>query len=106
MLVDGVDIGAFLAVDLHVDIQLVHHPGDGVVFETFMGHHVAPVTGGIAHRQQDRLVLFLRRRQRVGSPAVPVDGIVGVLQQVGAGFFGEAISGHTGLSDVWRMAGG
>ena len=49
-LVNGVDVGTFLAVDLDIDEMLVHQPGDGLVLEAFVGHDMAPVTGGIADR--------------------------------------------------------
>ena len=98
VLIDGVDIGAFLAVDLHVDIKLVHLRCDGIFLEAFMRHDVAPVTGRVADREQDGLVLRLRRLDRFGSPAVPVHRIFGMLEEIRTGFFGEAISGHVCLS--------
>ena len=89
--VDGVDVGAFLAIDLDVDEIAVHQGGDRVVLEALMRHHVAPVAGGVADGQEDRLVLRLRAVQRRRPPGVPVDGVVGMLQQIGAGLFGEAV---------------
>src|SRR3546814_1025658 len=56
--------------------------------------YVAPVTGGIADRKQDWLVLALGVRQGVGAPGAPMDRVVLVLLQIGAGFFGEAVAGH------------
>ncbi len=46
--VDLIDVGAFLAVDLDVDEQLVHHARRRLILEALMRHHVAPVAGGIA----------------------------------------------------------
>ena len=91
--INGVDVGTFFAVDFDVDEAVVHHRGDLGRFETFVRHDVAPVAGGIAHRQQDRFVLFARRRQCGFAPRPPMDGVVLVLLQVGAGLVGEAI-GH------------
>ncbi len=54
--VDGVDVGAFLTVDLHVDEPVVHLRGDGGVLERLVRHHVAPVARRVPDRQQDRLV--------------------------------------------------
>ena len=48
--VDGVDVGALLPVDLHVDEPVVHHRGHVGVLERLVGHHVAPV----ARRVPDR----------------------------------------------------
>ncbi len=98
MLVYGIDIGAFLPVDLHVDIKVVHLRRDFVVFEAFMRHDVAPVAGGVADRQQDGLVLVPRGGEGLRPPAVPVHRIVGMLQKIGTGFFGQAVAGHARLS--------
>ena len=65
--VDLIDVRPLLAIDFDVDEQLVHHPRGGVVLEAFMRHHVAPVTGRIADREQDRLVGRASLR-----PALPV----------------------------------
>ena len=41
--IDGIDVWAFLAVDLDVDKQRIHDSCCGVVLEGFVGHHMAPV---------------------------------------------------------------
>ena len=79
-LVDGVQIGSLLAVHLDVDEQAVHHPGDGLVLETLVGHDVAPVAGGVSDGQQDGLVLALGEGEGFRVPGPPVDGVVLVLQ--------------------------
>ena len=89
----GVQVGPLLAVNLDVDEVLVHQPGDGVVLEGFPLHHVAPVAGGIADAEQDGLVLIPRPPQRLRAPRIPVHGVVGVLEQVGAGLVNQAV-GH------------
>ena len=89
--VDLVDVGALLAIDFDVDEQLVHHRGGGGILEAFVRHDVAPVAGGVADRQQDRLVGALRLGQRLRSPWPPVDRIVLVLQQIRAGFLRQAV---------------
>ena len=43
--VDLVDVGPFLAVDLDVDEELVHHHGSGGIFEALVRHDMAPVAG-------------------------------------------------------------
>ncbi len=55
--VEGVDVGALLAVDLDVDEVLVHVGGRLGVLEGLALHHVAPVAGRVADREQDRAVL-------------------------------------------------
>ena len=84
--VDGVDVGAFLAVDLHRDVVLVQEGGDVLVLEGLALHHVAPVAGGIPDRQEHRAAQAARVRERLVAPRVPVHRVVRVLQQVGAAF--------------------
>jgi hypothetical protein len=67
-LVDPVEVGALLAVDLDVDEVRVHQRRGGVVLERFVRHHVAPVAGGVADRQQDRLAFA---RAPVRAPLAP-----------------------------------
>src|SRR5919197_619807 len=62
--VDRVHVRALLAVDFDVDEALVHESSRLVVLEGLVCHHVAPVTGGVADREQDRLVLLPRTRER------------------------------------------
>ena len=104
-LVDLVDVGTFLAIDLDTDVQLVHQPRRFLVLERFMRHDVAPVAGGIANRQQDRLVFAAGPVKRFRPPRLPVDGIVRVLQEVGTGFVREGVDvgvGRAGHGSVTR----
>jgi hypothetical protein len=89
--VDGVDVGPFLAVDLHVDEQVVHDLRRVRVLEGLVGHHVAPVAGRIADREEDRLVGGAGCLERLVAPGVPVDRVVGVLAEVGARLVGQAV---------------
>ncbi len=91
-LVDAIEVGALLAIDLDVDEELVHDRGTGRVLEGFVRHHVAPVAGGVADREQDRLVLAARPLESLRPPRVPVDRIPGVLQQVRAGLVREPVA--------------
>ncbi len=91
--VDGVDVRPLLAVDLHVDEQVVHHRRHLGVLEALVGHHVAPVARRVAHREQDRLVLVHRPGERLGAPGVPVDRVVAVLAQVRRRLLGEPVHG-------------
>ena len=89
--VHGVEVGTFLAVDLDVDEPLVHQLRNRGVLERLVLHHVAPVTGRVADREQDRLVLGARAFTRVVAPGVPVDGVVRVLEEIRAGLLGQAV---------------
>jgi len=91
--VDAVDVRALLAVDLDVHEELVLDGRDLGVLEGLVGHHVAPVTGAVADAEQHRLVEPPRLLEGLVAPRPPVDGVVAVLEQVGAGLAGEAV-GH------------
>ena len=66
--VEGVDVGALLAVDLDVDEVLVHVGGGLGVLEGLALHHVAPVAGRVADREQDRPVLARGRGRAPPRP--------------------------------------
>ena len=83
--VDRVDVRALLAVDLDADERLVHQRRDHRVLEGLPLHDVAPVAGGVADRHEHRLVLLAGALERLGTPRIPVHGVLGVLQQVGGG---------------------
>jgi hypothetical protein len=52
---------------------------------------VTPVTGGVADAQKDRFVLAPRSFKGLIAPRIPLDWIVGVLQQIRAGFVYEMV---------------
>ncbi len=91
--VEVIEVGPLLAVDLDVDVPLVHQRRDVRVLEALPLHDVAPVAGRVADREEDRPVLRLRLRQRLRAPGEPVDRVVGVLEQVRAGLPGESVRG-------------
>ena len=83
--VDGVQVGPLFAVDLDADEVLVHQGGGGLVLEGFVLHDVAPVAGGVADAEEDRLVLGAGAGQGHLAPGIPVHGVVRVLEKVGTG---------------------
>jgi hypothetical protein len=91
--VDRVDVRSFLAVDLDRDEMLVHEGGGLVVLERLALHHVAPVAGRVADREQDRAVAVSGTPLRLFAPGQPVDRVLGVLEEVGTGLLGEGV-GH------------
>jgi hypothetical protein len=91
-LVDLVEVGALFAVDLDVDEQVVHEPRRRLVLERLVRHDVAPVTGGVADRKQDRLARLARFVERFVAPGLPVHGIFRVLLQIRARLFAESIA--------------
>ncbi len=98
--VDLVDVRPLLPVHLDVHEKRVHLAGDLGVLEAFMGHHMAPVAGRIAHREQHRPAGAARLLERFGPPGPPMDRIVLMLKQIGAGLGGEAIFAHG--KSLWR----
>ncbi len=92
-LVDLVQVRPFFPVYLDVDKQLVHQRRGSGVLERLMGHHVTPVTGRVAHRQQDRLVFFPRPVQGFRAPWIPVHRVIRMLQQIRAGLGSKMVGG-------------
>jgi len=90
-LIDVVEVGALLAIDLDVDEALVHQARDGGFLERFVRHDVTPVTRGVAHRYVDGLVLFSGSTKCFFSPWTPINGVLGVLPKIGGGFVGQSI---------------
>ena len=90
-LIDAVQVRTLFPVHLDVDEQAVHERGGGRILEGFVGHDMAPVTGGVADGEQDGPVLAPRPLQGLGAPGVPVHGIVRMLAQVGTGLAIEAV---------------
>ena len=96
--VDGIDIRSLFAIDLDGDVVLVDVARDLFVLEALFFHHMAPVTGGVADTEEHRPVQSLGQIEGFVSPWKPIDRVVGVLCQIGAGFedqpirvFGDAL---------------
>jgi hypothetical protein len=60
---------------------------------------VTPVTRGVADAQQHGLVLGARFREGLFAPRVPVDRIVGVLQEIRTRFINKMIRHTTDYTD-------
>ena len=89
--VDGIDVRALLPVYLHAHEVPVHDLGDRRVRERLVPHDVTPMARGVADRDEEGPVELLRAREGVVSPRVPVDGIAGVLAQIGARLGAEPV---------------
>jgi len=80
--VDLIQVGALLAVHLDADKVRVQQPGDLLILERFVCHHMAPMTGGVANAQKDGFVLGAGPQQGLLSPRIPVNRIASMLAQV------------------------
>ena len=89
--VDRVEVRALFPVDLHAHEVPVHDLGGDGVRERLMSHDVTPMARRIADRDKERSIELLRAREGVVSPGVPVDGIAGVLTQIGARLAAEPV---------------
>ncbi len=94
--VDRIEIGPLFAIDFDVDEMLVHDGGGALVLERLVLHHMAPVTGGVADADQHRFVLALRCLQCFLPPRIPIDGIVLVLEEIGARLACQPVR-HSGI---------
>ena len=65
--------------------------GNCFILERFLLHDVTPVTGRVADREQDRFIVLLGPVEGFVAPGVPVDRVMGMLQEVGARFQQETV---------------
>jgi hypothetical protein len=95
-----VDIGALLAIDLHVHEQVVHEGRHTRIGERLVLHHVAPVARAVPDGDEERPVLVPCAGERVLAPRIPVDGVLGVLEEVRARGRGKTVHSDDGTSSV------
>ena len=89
--VDLVNVGALFPIDLNADEVLVQESGNGRGLERFVLHDVAPMAGRVTDRKKDGLVLGASLGEGVLAPRIPVDRVLGVLEEVRRFFTGETI---------------
>ena len=94
--VDFVHIRSFFAIDFDADEMFVHVVSNFFAAEDFTFHDVAPVAAAVADGEEHGFVLFAGCFEGFRAPWVPLDGVVGVHEQVGAGFAGKSICGCCG----------
>ena len=81
-----------VAIDEHRNEVGVDERADRRILKRLARHDVAPVAAHISDREEDRLVLALRLRERFRSPRIPIDGIRRVLEKVTARRAAEVIA--------------
>ncbi len=74
--VDAVDVRPLLPIDFDRDERRIHHLADQRIGERLLLHHVTPVAGRVADREEDRLVLLFRFPERFVAPWIPVHRVV------------------------------
>jgi hypothetical protein len=72
--------------------------------EAFVLHDVAPMTGRVANRKEDRLVFLAGTGKRLVAPWIPVNRIVFVLEEVGTGFGSQTIGHDPIICEASRAA--
>ncbi len=93
-LIARVDVGAFIAIDFHRDVELVDHGRDLGIFVAFAVDYVAPVAPDGADIEQDRFFFGASLGERFVAPFVPVDRLMRGGAQVGAGGVFQAVFSH------------
>ena len=86
-----VKVRSLLPVYLNIHKMMVHDGSCLRIFKTFPFHDMAPVAGGISDTYQHGLVFLSGFLDSFISPGIPVDRVVGVLEQVGTAFVNEFI---------------
>ncbi len=109
--VHAVDIRPLLPVNLDTDKIPVQDRRNTGILEGFVRHDMAPVAGGIANREKDRLVFPRGPGECLLSPRVPVDRVMRVLEKVrallaDARFTGRLRDRNTGSEDPEQFTGG
>lgn len=89
--IESVNIRALFAVELDVDVVFVHESCDLGVLETLMCHDVAPMAGGISAGEENGPVGVARSCEGGWPPAIPVDWVCRMLEEVGACFLSEMV---------------
>jgi hypothetical protein len=59
---------------------------------------MAPVAGGVADREEYGLLIAARLGEGVRSPGTPVDRVVLMLEEIGAGGVAEQVLSHDRVS--------
>src|SRR5262245_26314615 len=102
----------FFSIDLDADEGVIKYFCYFWIFKGLLFHHVAPVTGSVTDRQEDGLLKVLCCFERFNAPRIPVNRVMGVLQQIGRLFVDQSICKLMGFlfhrlleQRIWRNIG-
>ena len=101
-LIPAVNVRTLVPIHLHRNKMLVHNRRNLRIVIRLPIHHMAPVAPYRANIEEHGLVLALRRRKRLGSPLVPLDGLMHGRPQVGRRGVGKGVEGGGHDSSVNR----
>ena len=103
--VHAVDIRALLPVHLDGNKVYIEDLRDFLILKALVRHHVAPMAGAVADAQKDGLVLPPGLVKRLAAPGVPVHGILGMLQEIGACLLFEMVAHALSSSRYFWLCG-
>src|SRR5688572_9748153 len=90
--INMIEVRPLFPVYFNIDEMLIHDRSRGLVFKTFPLHNMAPMASRIANTYQDGFIIFFRFVQCLISPGIPVNRIMGMLQQVRTGLMNKMIA--------------
>ncbi len=90
-LIELIQVRALHPVGDHRDEIVIDQLGGFGVRKAFPVHHMAPMAGGIADGEENRLAGLFGLRQHGIAPIAPLHRIVLVYQEIGAGGGGECV---------------
>ena len=82
-LISGIHVRAFIAIDFHGNKQPIDQRGQFGIFVALPVDHVAPVTPHRSDIEQNGFVFGARASESLGTPLIPVDGLIRRGAQVG-----------------------
>src|ERR1700690_772392 len=85
--------------------MLVEKAGNLFALERLTFHDMAPMAGGVADAQKNRLVFRPRPGKGLVAPGKPVDRIAGVLEQIGRFLAGQTVGALDDHSPKDRVRG-
>jgi hypothetical protein len=79
-----IQVRSLFPVYLYGDKGFVHKPGNFRVLKGLLLHDMTPVTGGVPDGQKYGFILFGRLVEGLFAPGIPINRVVGVLEQIRA----------------------
>lgn len=98
-----VNIRPLFAIDFDSDVMFIQVIGDFLVLKALSCHLVAPVACSVADRKENRLLLLHSPFECLISPRIPIDRLMGMLQQIGRICFNEPVMFLRGSCMPWLV---